>query len=207
MEGKFRHLSPSGTVTLHEAAGAGGTGNAADRGCILTGGSNRTGRPQINAFRLGAGGSELRNFFERWTGNCLFQSVFCRLALWRHASLLGARATYNDDGSLEYIRHIAGTAKMTGVGNCTEKSAVAFMFLHDKNPNITRPLNWCSVGNGAHMFVVIGTISGPKSFINQPNTWPDDTIVCDPWNEVVHDGKSWSSYQSDTNIVQEYCTK
>jgi hypothetical protein len=107
---------------------------------------------------------------------------------------------------LGYIQHIANTAKQTQVGNCTEKSAVAFMYLYDKNRQVCRPLNWCSVGNGAHMFVVIGTISGKKSFINRPETWPDDTIVCDPWNEVVHTGKQWQANQNcaSSSIVQEF---
>ncbi len=113
------------------------------------------------------------------------------IAIWRRATIAGARSTYPSEyNSLGEIRHIAETTKSTKVGNCTEMSAVAFMFLYSQNKEICRPLNWVSLLEGDHAFVIIGKIKDSKNNVVQQ--WPDDAVICDPWKEKAYNPGSFA---------------
>lgn len=79
---------------------------------------------------------------------------------------------------LDACRATAEYAKTAGVGNCGEVSAIAFIYLHDSQ---VRPLDWISVQNGDHNFVLIGRDMQNTAI---QSTWGKRCALCDPWNKL-----------------------
>ncbi len=78
----------------------------------------------------------------------------------------------------------AQLAVHTGVGNCTEQSAVAFEFLKDRGET---GMAWIGFPDHNHMFTVLGlSVQPPKTEIftiggGAPASWGPNAVVCDPW--------------------------
>ena len=136
----------------------------------------------------------------------------------RHMKLASQRNAYVDDKvytlSVDYYRTVANAATQSGLGNCMEKAAIAFTMLFDKGLDYLRPLHYCTSNGGGHAFVVIGQMTGVignQPFhhklmdLNNPITWPKDTVICDPWREVSHVSHKWFLHQNaNPQIRQEY---
>lgn len=74
------------------------------------------------------------------------------------------------------IEQLAERAERFRCGNCGELSAVAMRKLMTMH---VRPLDYTSLSNGDHTFVVIDRL--PNSRETDPLTWGDTAVVCDPW--------------------------
>ena len=77
----------------------------------------------------------------------------------------------------ERLRKVAALAEEKGCGNCGEQTAIAFVYLLDRN---VLPLDWMGLQDpGNHNFVVVGR--SPYSDSESPASWGPEAIVCDPW--------------------------
>jgi len=133
----------------------------------------------------------------------------------RHVGLLGMRSAWDDNGTISSIDNLAEMAVANKLGNCTEKAAIAFMYLYRLKRSYMKPLHWASVGT-SHFLVIMGQTHGAYynrsekffAFENRPDTWPTDTVVCDPWRNVVHNCVQWKEYQGGgTNVMAQHTVK
>ncbi|PVZ70521.1 hypothetical protein [Pelagibaculum spongiae] len=86
---------------------------------------------------------------------------------------------------LSQMRFHAALAMKSGVGNCGEMSAAAFLFLAQSNlfPLDLLHVNYRSPAQFGHAFLVIGR-DGDVS-LAEPWNWGESAVVCDPWNNAV----------------------
>ncbi|MDF1684675.1 MAG: hypothetical protein P1U36_08480 [Legionellaceae bacterium] len=86
-----------------------------------------------------------------------------------------------DEYSSEWITEIAELAKTHSVGNCCEKSCVAFNFLNT-HPSLSQ-VNIELFNNpfSDHFFVVVGRHEDTP--VHDPSQWNKDAVICDPWGE------------------------
>ncbi len=71
----------------------------------------------------------------------------------------------------------ASWAKLYGCGNCGEQSALAFVYLRQQG---IHPLDWMSINNFRHAFVVIGR-EGASDPTEWGDAWGQRSVLCDPW--------------------------
>jgi hypothetical protein len=93
----------------------------------------------------------------------------------------------------------AGWAKLYGCGNCGEYSSLAFVHLRDVEK--VRPLDWMEYNNLTHAFVIIGRKSGtlPAKELDYVDAaaikdWGDAAVLCD-------------AYYSDTVAMPKLITR
>jgi hypothetical protein len=90
-----------------------------------------------------------------------------------------------EEYSLDWVHDIARIAKTYQLGNCCEKTCVAYDFLYQKFSNLlgeTLPaLELYNDPFSDHFFLVIGRNAETDS--TNPLEWNKDTIICDPWAE------------------------
>lgn len=102
------------------------------------------------------------------------------------------------------IELMAQAVRDTGVGNCGEQAAVAFIYLRNST---YRPLDYISVEVGFsifrlyHAFVVIGRLPDgwvearfPTSRLSDPGSWGDDAVICDPWRREAYYANEYDSH-------------
>ncbi|MDP2367792.1 hypothetical protein [Rhodoferax sp.] len=82
----------------------------------------------------------------------------------------------------------AAWAKHYGCGNCGEQSAMAFVHLRDIQ--LMRPIEWMQIGDFRHGFVVIGRDASTKE--SDATTWNADAVVCDPYKDDAGACKDFS---------------
>lgn len=133
----------------------------------------------------------------------------------RGLRLAAQRAGYPDLPGIQLVEVAGNTARTTQLGNCYEKSALAFLFLR-ANARQVGPINWCSVSGHAtgHGIVILGTLQGfctdstgrPDGVKSRPDggwgvqntmptTWPRNAVVCDPWKRVAYPVTDWDKYE------------
>ena len=83
-------------------------------------------------------------------------------------------STFINDG--QTIAQLANRAERFGCGNCGELSAVAMRQLMNRHVN---PLDYMSLSNGDHTFVVIDRLANSRE--QDPQTWGENAVICDPW--------------------------
>ena len=131
----------------------------------------------------------------------------------RGLRLAAQRAGYPDLPGNDLADVAANSAKQTQLGNCYEKSALAYQFLKSRAQQIG-PINWCAVTGHVtgHGIVILGMLQGFCSDVaarpercnarkdgswgvqnTNPATWPRDAVVCDPWNRVAYPISEWES--------------
>lgn len=103
--------------------------------------------------------------------------------------------------TFEWINIISDLAEYYSVGNCCEKSCVAFMYLYKKFSRLPidqRPsLELFNNPFDDHFFVVIGRFNGTER--SDPRTWNPGAIICDPWAET----KSFAINQIDFDNIEK----
>lgn len=86
---------------------------------------------------------------------------------------------------IEHAQRSADIGRWTGVGNCGEQSAAAFMFLSSKRD--AWPLEWINCLGRDHQFVLIhraeAEVGGKPLGVE---TWGPRAVVCDPWDNEVY---------------------
>jgi hypothetical protein len=92
--------------------------------------------------------------------------------------------------------------KKYGVGNCGEQSELAYYHLRKRTFNVE------IVRSEKHKFVVLGRKA--DSDINNPNSWGDSAVVCDPWmdddyfpDEIFSKIKSCGLYDNNDKLLQQ----
>lgn len=91
---------------------------------------------------------------------------------------------FTKDQFAAFIRETLAPTEGTRFGNCLEKSAIAIHYilsLQLENPPL---IEWISSRIPDHVFAVIGRQE--NSDINNPTTWGEDAVVCDPWDQTFY---------------------
>ena len=87
--------------------------------------------------------------------------------------------------SLPWIQAMANLAKRYQMGNCCEKTCVAYEYIYRKILELPFEMNTnLELYNDPfsdHFFLVIGRLASTDPI--NPLTWNKDTIICDPWAE------------------------
>jgi hypothetical protein len=78
------------------------------------------------------------------------------------------------------VRDVAAQAKRYRTGNCSDQACVAFVDLYDRG---VLPLDIMFLTNNMHAFVTIGKDAEGNE---DPATWGDEVIICDPWNHEAY---------------------
>ncbi len=86
---------------------------------------------------------------------------------------------------LSQMRFHSALAMKSGVGNCGEMSAAAFLFLARSHlfPLDLLHVHYQSPMQFGHDFLVIGR-DGETS-LAEPWNWGESAVVCDPWNNAI----------------------
>ncbi|MBD2811121.1 hypothetical protein ID853_09565 [Xenorhabdus sp. Vera] len=85
-----------------------------------------------------------------------------------------------------------------GVGNCNEKSQIAFTYLLLKGAKpLDRFVIINEMGISDHAFIVIGRNCGVPQ---QSESWNHDAVICDPWdnNVFISNGRDLSNFFNGT---------
>ncbi len=94
------------------------------------------------------------------------------------------RSPVAQDDWLHALRTTSTSAKLTGVGNCGEHAAVAFIYLHDTQhardwSSLILECQW-SDSDPNHSWVVLGRAEDDDP--SEPWNWVEEAVVVDPWH-------------------------
>ena len=120
-----------------------------------------------NALSIGRGNSVEDNI----EGSAFMGTPFLCVTVQRTATMVSSAI---HDG--QTIAQLADRAERFRCGNCGEQSAVAMRYLIRQH---IRPLDYMSLSNGDHTFVVIDRLANSNE--QDPRTWGASAVVCDPW--------------------------
>ena len=95
---------------------------------------------------------------------------------------------------LESIRRRAKIVEKYNVGNCSEMAYVALS--HAMDIQATQRVEFCSIQNGDHAFLVIGRKAGNYPSQNYKN-WGPDAYICGPWEESCYPASKIESHLHD----------
>jgi len=89
----------------------------------------------------------------------------------------------SDPAMLNFLIVKGELAQKMGVGNCGEMSFLGFALALAEEDGPDR-IEIFEITNGDHAFLVIGRAFGSDP--NDPSTWGESAIICDPWANAVY---------------------
>ena len=117
----------------------------------------------------------------------------------------GARARGAPQSLAQWIMelHYADNfACLMRAGNCGEQAAVAYVYLYHQG---VRPLEYVTLANGGHVFVLIGREAG--SSLSDYKAWGDEAVVCDPWDNNAYPVAGYFAFMMSKMPAARGCTK
>lgn len=100
------------------------------------------------------------------------------------------------DLEIHYFTRSTKIAAKYSLGNCSEMSFHALLYMVREAPDISAELY--QIANGDHTFLVIGRNGGTREF---PKTWGKNAVICDPWANKVYPAHQYKEHLK--NFSQE----
>lgn len=97
------------------------------------------------------------------------------------------------------VQRLEQLALEKGCGNCTEKTAIAVMWLEAVGVRRLDFMELNTHNNIDHTFAVIGRVRASAD--SDPSTWGADAVVCDPWHDY---GKVYPAADIETRMFRGY---